>query len=168
MKQIVTIDIKKLNEEEDNYLTQVLPNFTNQDLTDYLTQIKDFNIYINKQVEPSEYTNEILNQIQNVYENNHNFELYINDTPIHTIVIDIDLLNEYGHEYLKELFDFPDYYGNNLDALYDCLSELDNMDIVLFNTNHINEKTQGFIDVFEDVANNNENINLIYINEDED
>jgi len=29
-----------------------------------------------------------------------------------------------SHEYLKELFDFPDYYGNNLDAFNDCLSEI--------------------------------------------
>ena len=29
-----------------------------------------------------------------------------------------------AHAYLKKIFSFPDYYGNNLDALYDCLSEL--------------------------------------------
>lgn len=27
------------------------------------------------------------------------------------------------HAYLKRELQLPDYYGNNLDALYDCLSE---------------------------------------------
>ena len=28
------------------------------------------------------------------------------------------------HKALRRLFDLPDYYGGNADALYDCLSEL--------------------------------------------
>lgn len=28
------------------------------------------------------------------------------------------------HEYLKEQMDFPEYYGENLDALYDVLTDL--------------------------------------------
>ena len=29
-----------------------------------------------------------------------------------------------AHRYLKEQLAFPDYYGKNLDALYDCLTDL--------------------------------------------
>ena len=28
------------------------------------------------------------------------------------------------HKYLQRAFGFPDYYGRNLDALYDCLTDL--------------------------------------------
>ena len=28
------------------------------------------------------------------------------------------------HRYLAAAMDFPEYYGNNLDALYDCLTEI--------------------------------------------
>lgn len=28
------------------------------------------------------------------------------------------------HKYLKRKFHFPAYYGNNLDALHDCLTEI--------------------------------------------
>ncbi len=31
---------------------------------------------------------------------------------------------ESAHDYLKARFGFPDHYGRNLDALYDCLTEL--------------------------------------------
>jgi ribonuclease inhibitor len=31
---------------------------------------------------------------------------------------------ESAHPYLKEVLQFPDYYGNNLDALYECLTDI--------------------------------------------
>lgn len=31
---------------------------------------------------------------------------------------------EMTHAYLKEILRFPDYYGENLDALYDCLCDI--------------------------------------------
>ena len=38
-----------------------------------------------------------------------------------------------SHEYLKTMLDFPEYYGANLDALYDCLTDLPPMEIYLEN-----------------------------------
>ncbi len=29
-----------------------------------------------------------------------------------------------AHEHLRAVFGFPEYYGNNLDALHDCVGEL--------------------------------------------
>lgn len=41
---------------------------------------------------------------------------------------------EAAHAYLKETFGFPAYYGNNLDALYDCLMERNVMEIEVEHT----------------------------------
>ncbi len=38
---------------------------------------------------------------------------------------------ETTHAYLKEVFDFPEYYGNNLDALKDCLEDIPNLSVVI-------------------------------------
>ncbi|MCT4575529.1 MAG: barstar family protein [Firmicutes bacterium] len=40
------------------------------------------------------------------------------------VVIDGSKFNdkEQFHSYIKELMDLPDYYGGNLDALWDCLT----------------------------------------------
>lgn len=40
------------------------------------------------------------------------------------IELDGDLIKRNGHIYLKKAFNFPNYYGNNLDALYDCLTDI--------------------------------------------
>ena len=36
-------------------------------------------------------------------------------------------------EYLKELFDFPEYFGNNLDAAFDSLMEVEEDTLLYFN-----------------------------------
>ena len=36
-----------------------------------------------------------------------------------------------AHQYLAHILDFPDYYGKNLDALFDCLTELGDCTLIL-------------------------------------
>lgn len=42
---------------------------------------------------------------------------------MNTITLDFSGIKSYLalHQYFKDVFSLPDYYGNNLDALWDCL-----------------------------------------------
>jgi len=67
------------------------------------------------------------------------------------------------HEYIKEKMSFPEYYGNNLDALADCLSEITEKTIITIKNfadfeNNLGANSKGFIRVFEDAAEDNESI----------
>ncbi len=59
------------------------------------------------------------------------------------------------HDYLADKLDFPGYYGSNLDALADCLSEIsEKTELILKNEEKLIENIphggKGFIRVFED------------------
>lgn len=41
---------------------------------------------------------------------------------------------EQAHVYLREQLQFPEHYGGNLDALYDCLTELTDTQVRFVNT----------------------------------
>lgn len=51
------------------------------------------------------------------------------------VVLDAEKMTEKqeAHAYLKEKLDLPDYYGNNLDALHDCLEEMKDVQLVILN-----------------------------------
>ena len=61
------------------------------------------------------------------------------------------------HSQLKEKLDFPDYYGENFNALRDCLSDLNiiktGMVIVFRHLDNVNKKTaHAILDIFADTA----------------
>ncbi len=46
---------------------------------------------------------------------------------------------EEAHVYLKDALELPEYYGGNLDALYDCLSEMGQLELEVQNMNDDNK-----------------------------
>ncbi len=78
------------------------------------------------------------------------------------IVLDIDRLDREGHDYLKEAFGFPDYYGKNLDALYDCLSDLRNTEIIIYNIEDVDEFSLKVLRVIDDVAEETDELTITY------
>ncbi len=58
------------------------------------------------------------------------------------------------HGYLAAKLDFPDYYGHNLDALYDMLTEISE-DTCITVVCAGQPYEEGFITVFEDAAQGN-------------
>lgn len=66
-----------------------------------------------------------------------------------------------AHSYLKEQLSFPDYYGYNLDALYDCLTDLPEIQVTFLNTEDASEYFNKIIRVFRDAAKQNENLTIV-------
>ena len=69
------------------------------------------------------------------------------------------------HEYLAEKLNFPGYYGKNLDALADCLSEISYpLKIKIKNSGLLLESLgdtyRVLISVFEDSAVDNNNLTI--------
>ena len=67
-----------------------------------------------------------------------------------------------AHKYLREALGFPEYYGGNLDALHECLTELDAAEIEFVNA----EKVSGgyfarVMEVFRDSAEENPGMKIV-------
>lgn len=68
-----------------------------------------------------------------------------------------------AHEYLHEQLELPEYYGHNLDALYDCLTEMGEAEITFWNVDRENEFTEKLLQVFEDATEENDELCVIII-----
>ena len=64
------------------------------------------------------------------------------------------------HDYLKDRLSFPEYYGRNFDALYDCLTDLERIEITINAPIEDGAIFQKVVRVFKAAANANENIQL--------
>ncbi len=64
---------------------------------------------------------------------------------------------EEAHAYLKEAFGFPEYYGGNLDALHDCLTEMGEMKVEFQHTDEmktaLGKYGENLLRVFHEVEN---------------
>ncbi len=62
------------------------------------------------------------------------------------------------HEYFAKKFDLPEYYGKNLDALFDCLCEINEPTLIKLKNEDALEASikDGLIELFLDVCNENE------------
>lgn len=70
------------------------------------------------------------------------------------------------HDYLKTLFEFPDYYGRNLDALYDLLSSSEiPYEIFVRNRRDIEDNLGGYgsalLATIEEASQDNPKVTLV-------
>ncbi|WP_103605136.1 barstar family protein [Campylobacter concisus] len=67
------------------------------------------------------------------------------------------LEKENMHEYFAKKFDLPEYYGKNLDALFDCLCEINEPTLIkIKNENALDSAIkESLIQLFRDVCSEN-------------
>ncbi len=162
----IYLDIEKLNDERFSYLKEVFDGFEGDDFDAfyaYLSYLEDCEVIIENYDEINEFSLCVLKVINDVNEDYNNitlsYDIQAEKRP-RSVILDIALLNQQGHKYLKEVFDFPDYYGANLDALYDCLSEMEDTEVILINMNEANRNTLKILSVMNEVADEYENITI--------
>ena len=72
---------------------------------------------------------------------------------------------EKAHEYIADVLEFPDYYGRNLDALFDCLTEMGECSILFINLEALDmlgEYSGAMRAVFEEAEAINDDLTLVY------
>ncbi len=72
-----------------------------------------------------------------------------------------------AHAYLKEALRLPDYYGKNLDALYDCLGDIGEETVVVVpeviqKKEYLGEYGKTMLRVFKDAAAQNEMLKVVF------
>lgn len=84
------------------------------------------------------------------------------------LVLDGNLIKdkEMLHNHMEKTLDFPEWYGGNLDALYDCMTDLmEELDVEFLNWDRMEENLGDYagkvLRVLRDAAEMNLNILLI-------
>ena len=72
------------------------------------------------------------------------------------VMLDISRMGrEQLHDYLQEMLPLPAYYGRNLDALYDCLTELPETEITWSHMEQADDSFPQVLRVFRAAAREN-------------
>ena len=81
------------------------------------------------------------------------------------ITLDGNLLADAAqvHDYLKECLKFPEYYGRNLDALHDCLGDLDDVEITITAPDEESAIFQKVLCIFRAADRENESLKIIVL-----
>lgn len=66
-----------------------------------------------------------------------------------------------AHIYLQEQLNFPEYYGKNLDALFDCLTDLGETEVEFVNLPEEETYFEKVNWVFHDAARSNPRLTII-------
>lgn len=72
---------------------------------------------------------------------------------------------ESAHEHIARVLEFPEYYGHNLDALFDCLTEMGECSILFTNLDALEmlgDYSAALLAVFEEAEEINDDLTLIY------
>ena len=77
--------------------------------------------------------------------------------------IDLTGVDTYGevHNRISKALSFPEYYGNNLDALHDCLTDLEDIEITITSPVEDGAVFQRVLRVFKAAAKENESFELV-------
>jgi len=78
-----------------------------------------------------------------------------------TLKLDKFSKKEELHSYLKKKMKFPDYYGENLDALFDCLTDISTDTAVDIKYDAENELQRAVLAVFSDAVSQNTHLAII-------
>jgi len=69
------------------------------------------------------------------------------------------------HQHIKDILSFPDYYGGNLDALYDCLCEISQETVIVLThgeelENNLHEYANALLKTLRDAQKANKRITI--------
>lgn len=78
-----------------------------------------------------------------------------------TLKLDKFSKKEELHSYLKKKMKFLDYYGENLDALFDCLTDISTDTAVDIKYDADNELQRAVLAVFSDAVSQNTHLAII-------
>ena len=65
------------------------------------------------------------------------------------------------HDYLQEMLGFPEHYGKNLDALYDCLTDLEDLEITILSPDEGREISRKVLQVMQAAERENDALKIM-------